>query len=101
MSVNLDLHHLPSIDRPTKRPKSGPDLQSSRCQSTHRAHKGVPGAARSALTEGHHGRPRSIGALLGAVEDLLDTSPRDGKVSSDRRESRARGAHVHHRLVSI
>ena len=50
---------------------------------------------------GDHGRPRSIGALLGTVEDLLDTAPRDAKVSSDRRESRARRVHVHHRPVPI
>lgn len=50
---------------------------------------------------GDHGRPRSIGALLGTVEDLLDTAPRDAKVSSDRRVSRSRRLHVHHRLIPI
>src|SRR5438445_6444393 len=50
---------------------------------------------------GGHGRPRSIGALLDTVEDLVDTAPRDAKVSSDRHESRARRVHGHHRLVPI
>jgi hypothetical protein len=50
---------------------------------------------------GDHGRARSIGALLGAVEDLLDAAPRDAKVSSDCRESSARRVHVHHRLGPI
>jgi hypothetical protein len=45
--------------------------------------------------------PRLIGALLGTVEDLLDTAPRDAEVSRNRRVSGARRVHVHHRLVPI